>query len=161
MYVDPFMLILQIISFLILLWLLAKFLYKPFMKYLDERARDVRKLIETAEEDRKKAEEHLEASKEELRKTRETALKIKESAAHEADREKIKTIDETKKEALEILERTELDLKKEIEKAKESVKKDISSLSLEMAKKILGREIKEKDHKKLIKESLKELSRER
>ena len=156
-----FTLILQIISFLILLWLLAKFLYKPFMKYLDERAEDVRRLIEGAEHDRKKAEEHLEASKEEIRKTREAMLKMKEATTRDADREKIKTIDEAKKEALEILQRTELDVKKEIERAKDNVRKDISSLSLAIAKKILGREIKEEDHKKLIKESLKELNRER
>ena len=152
--------VLQILSFLILLGLLAKFLYKPFMKYLDERANSVKRDIEDAESNRKKAEEYLDTSKEELRRTKEEVLDMRESTAREADKDKMQTLDEAKKEALAILAKAELGIKKEIEKTKEDAKKDIASLSVEIAKKILGREVKEKDHKKLIKESIEDIIRE-
>lgn len=149
-----FTLILQIVSFLALLGFLTKFLYKPFIKYLDDRSKDIKKLIEGTEGDRKKAESYLRDSKEELERTKEKIFNLKDTTAREMDTEKIKTIDETKKEAASILKTAELDIKKEIEKAKSDAKKDIASISIYMAKKILGREIKEKDHEKLIKESL-------
>ncbi len=156
-----FTLILQIISFLILLTLLTKFLYKPFVKYLDKRTGDLKNLIEGTEADRKTAEENLQFSKNELHKAKEQSLQLKETAAREADKEKIKTLDEAKKEAIEILSKAERDIKKEIEKAKTDATKDIASLSVTLAKKILEREISEKDHKRLIEESLKEIIREK
>lgn len=155
-----FTLILQIISFLVLLWLLTKFLYKPFTKYLDERTDNIKKLIADTGKDRQKAEEYLKTSNEELRKTKEEVLSLRETAVREADKEKMKTIDEAKKEALSILTKTKHDIKKEIEKTKEDAKKDIASLSLEIAKKILNREVNEKDHEKLINESLKDIKYE-
>jgi len=154
-----FTIVLQILSFLVLLGLLTKFLYGPLCKYLDERADNIRKLTEGAERDRKEAESHFETSRKELRGAKEEAVRLIESAIHEADKEKIKTIDGAKKEAFAIMERAELGIKKEIEKAKDDVKKDIASLSVEIAKKILGREINEKDHEKLIRESLKSINR--
>lgn len=152
---------LQIISFLILLGLLTRFLYRPFMKYLDGRADDLGRLIRGTEEDRKKAEEGLRASAEELRKTKKEIIGLKESAARDADREKIKTLEEAKKEALSIIERARLDAIKELKTAKDEVREEIASLSVEMAKKILNREIKEKDHRRLIEESIRELTRQR
>lgn len=154
-----FTLVLQVLSFLVLLGLLTKFLYKPLMKYLDERAANIRNLTEGAERDRKEAENYFETSRRELRSAKEQAVSLIESAIREADKEKIKTIGEAKREALAIIERAEFDIKKEIEKAKDDVKEDIASLSVEIAKKILEREISEKDHEKLIKESLKSISR--
>ena len=156
-----FTFVLQIFSFLILLALLTRFLYKPLLNYLDKRARDLQDLIETAGKDRKKSEEYLESSKEELRMAKEEVLQMKESAAREADREKIMTLEEARKEALLILNKAERDVKKEIEKAKAEAARDIGSLSVAMAKKILEREVSEKDHKKLITQALKELNSER
>jgi len=153
-----FTLVLQILSFLALLGLLAKFLYRPLEKYLDERADNIRKFIEGAEHDRKQAESYFETSKKELRRAKEEAIRLIESAVREADKEKIKTADGAKKEALAIIEKAEGSIKKEIEKAKDDVKKDIASLSVEIAKKILEREINEEDHEKLIRESLKNIS---
>ncbi len=142
-----------------LLGLLTKILYEPLVKYLDERADSIRKLTEGAERNRKEAESYFETSRKELRSAKEEAVRLIEGAIREADKEKIKTIDGAKKEALAIIERAELGIKKEIEKAKDDVKGDIASLSVEIAKKILEREINEKDHEKLIKESLKSISR--
>lgn len=156
-----FTLVLQVISFLILLGLLTRFLYKPLLGYLDERAGNIRKLIEGAEKDRKKAETDRKASQEELRRTKEEVLALKESTTGEADKEKIKTIDEAKKQALAIIEKAELEVKREITRTKDEAKKDLATLSVEIARKILGREVKEADHKKVIKEALKGISSER
>ena len=156
-----FTLILQIISFLVLLGLLTKFLYKPFVKYLDERTSSMQNLIEGAEKDRKEAEKLLTESKEELKRTKEEVLFLKETAIHESDKEKLKTVENAKKEAISILNKAELEIKKEIIKAKEEAKKDIAELSLEIAEKILGREINKKDHDKIVKQSLKDIKHER
>jgi len=93
------------------------------MKYLDERAVNIRKLTEGAERDRKDAERYFETSRQELRSAKEKAVSLIESAIREADKEKLKTMGEAKKEALAIIERAELDIKKGIEKAKDDVKK--------------------------------------
>ena len=66
-----FTLVLQILSFLALLSLLTKLLYRPLAKYLDERADNIRELTEGAERDRKKAESYFETSRKELRDAKE------------------------------------------------------------------------------------------
>jgi len=156
-----FTLVLQIISFIALLGILTKVLYKPFMKYLDERTDNVKNLLEGAERDRKKAEEYITTSREVIRRAKEDALSLRETTARDADREKIEIIGNAKKEALSVLEKAELGIKKEIEKTKEEAKKSIAGIAVEIAKKILGREVKEKDHASLIKESLKRIQSER
>lgn len=153
-------LLIEIISFLLLVGVLTKLLYRPIISILDKRRDYIRNLIENAENDRKKSEEYLQTAKDQLRKTKEEVLQLKEQVSREADKERIKTVEEAKKEALEILKKTELEIKKGIQNAKDEVKKETVSLSVDIAAKILGREINEEDHKRLIKESLKEITRE-
>jgi F-type H+-transporting ATPase subunit b len=153
-----FTLVLQIISFLILLGVMTKFFYRPFLKYLDRRADEVRSLLEGAERDNTHAAENLNSSKRELVESRQEILKMKDDAVKEADELMRKAREEAKQEALELLEKAKAEIEKETDAAKLAIKKDVASVALEIAEKILEREVKDADHKRFIEKSLKELS---
>ncbi|MFH1848354.1 MAG: F0F1 ATP synthase subunit B [Candidatus Omnitrophota bacterium] len=155
-----FTLVLQIISFLILLGLLMKFLYKPFVKYLDERAQQMKDLLAETEKNREQAAANFQASEERLSRAKKDIMELKEKAAQDADGSRRSIIDEAKKEAGFLVE----DAKKKIGSEREAVIKqlraDIGGLSVEIAKKILGREISREDHQKIIEDTISEIENE-
>ncbi len=84
MQIDWFTFIAQIINFLVLMWLLKRFLYGPIVNHMDERARK----LEQHQEDVKRKEEEAQQAKEQYE-----ALKKELSEQHQ------QILDESKKEA--------------------------------------------------------------
>ncbi len=154
-------LIIQIVSFLILVGVLTKVLYRPLLDFLDKRSKKVQDMLEDAKRERKQAEDELKKSEERLKKTKEDILKLKELAELQADEHKQKIIQDAEKEARDIRIRSREDIERQIKEVKEEIKKEIGTLAVSIAEKILDKEIKEEDHKRLIEESIKDLSRER
>ena len=73
-------LITQLISFAILVFLLTRFLYKPVVKLLDERAEKIKKGLSDAESASKGAEEAASKIEEELSQARLEGKKLIEAA---------------------------------------------------------------------------------
>ena len=144
---------------MILLAVLTKLIYRPLLAFLDKRSREVKQMFEQARQASEGSERNNQASREILQAAKKEALRMKDTARQEADKARLLMIEEAKREAARILQGSKLELNEEVKLAKETLKKDISSISLEIAKKIIEREIKEEDHKRLIEQSLKELSR--
>ena len=151
-----FTLVLQILSFLTLLGVLTKILYKPLMKFLDERAETMKNTLEEAKRQRLSADANLKKSEELLVGSRKEIIALKETAARDADNMMRKAVEESKKEAHAILEKSRREIEEEVDSAKAAIKRDLSKIAVDIAQKILEREVNEKDHKKLIDESLKE-----
>ena len=154
-----FTLIIQIISFLIFLGLLTRYFYKPFMGYLDRRSQELKAMIEETRKNREASQEVMKKAQDELRATKQEVLQMKNATAKEADEHRRLSMEETKKEASSLLERAKKDIKKEVAEAKGHLKSEMALLSVKIARKILGREVKEQDHKKLIKDSIRELNK--
>jgi len=154
-------LIIQIVSFLILVGVLTKVLYRPLLDFLDKRSKKVQDMLEDAKRERKQAEDELKKSEERLKKTKEDILKLKELAELQADEHKQKIIQDAEKEARDIRIRSREDIERQVKEVKEEIKKEIGTLAVSIAERILDKEIKEEDHKRLIEESIKDLSKER
>lgn len=152
-----FTLILQVISFLILLTLLTKFLYKPFKKYLEDRARRAENLIESARAAEEKAKSYADQTRQALEAAKNEALEMKDKTKRLADKERLDTINQTKIEAHHLLEEAKRQIAKAEKDATKRIRSKIGDLSLDIASKILAREIKKRDHAKLIDESIEEI----
>ena len=155
-----FTLVLEIISFLVLLGLLTKFLYKPFMKYLDDRVRETSDAIKSAKEAEDKARRYAKETHNALEMARKEAVDIRNEAKKLGDDERQKIIDESKKEGRFLIEETEKKLGVERHLLLDKIRGDIASVSVEIAEKMLGREIRKEDHKRLIDESISEIENE-
>lgn len=155
-----FTFVLQIISFLLLLLLLTKFLYKPLTKYLDERAQNVRQMLEAAKEAGEKAQKYAQQTHQALDLARADALKMKEEARRLSDEERRRIIEEAKKEARFLIEETKGQFGRERELAFKKIKSEVAAISVDIASKILGREIKAEDHQRLVEASIAEIEDE-
>ena len=149
-------LITQLISFAILVFLLTRFLYKPVVKLLDERAEKIKKGLSDAETASKGAEEAASKIEEELSQARLEGKKLVE-AAREASNQLRE--DEKEKIAVEISEMMEK-AKKEINSERDSaileLKNRFGELVVDAAGKVIEKEIDEKSHSELITKALEE-----
>lgn len=129
---------LQVINFLILVWLLQRFLYRPVRKVLDQRRALVDSRLEEAEKSKQAAEEEkkrLENDRAQFEAEREKRLADlhKELAA-----EKDKILAEARAEADKIVDQGRQRIESEREEAFEKLKADIAGLAADMAARTLA-----------------------
>ena len=153
-------LIIEVLSFLILLGVLIKFLFRPLLNVMDKRAASIEKMLNDAENSRNQANERLEDAQEALEKTRAQIIGLKESSRLQADEARRAIIEDAKKEGLRIIEDSKREVDKEVGMARKSLREEIAGFSIRIAEKLLKREIKKKDHTRLINDSIKEFINE-
>ena len=149
-------LITQIISFLILLFVLSKLLYKPVIKMLDERAERIKTSLSAAEKANEDAALSAEKIEKELISARQEGQKIIDQAKKLSEEFKDKGKSKALEEIESLIEKSKSDLEKETRVAINELRKNFSALVLETAEKVVDKEIDENTHSKLIEKVLKE-----
>ncbi|MDR2122062.1 MAG: F0F1 ATP synthase subunit B [Flavobacteriaceae bacterium] len=142
------------ISFVVLLWILGKFAWKPIVKALAEREESIRKSLDEAKnarEEMAKLTSQNEQVLKEARLERETILK-------EAREIKDKIIADAKEAATEESNKIILAARESINNEKISainqIKSEVANLSIDIAKKVLQRELSSAEEQKKLVESL-------
>lgn len=147
----------QILIFVLLVWLLNKFAWKPILNAVNEREEGIKKALEEADKARQEMAE-LNASNEkilkEARAEREKMLKdareIKESLISEAK-------DEAKMQADKIITQAKTTIENEKQAAIVELKKQVAELSVGIAEKVIKEELSNKEKQiKLIDKMLDE-----
>ena len=149
-------LITQLISFAILVFLLTRFLYKPVVKLLDERAEKIKKGLSDAETASKGAEEAASKIEEELSQARLEGKKL-----FEASREASNQLREDEKEKIaveisQMMEKAKKEINSERDSAILELKNRFGELVVDAAGKVIEKEIDEKSHSELITKALEE-----
>jgi F-type H+-transporting ATPase subunit b len=99
MHIDWWTLGLQAVNFLILIWLLQRFLYKPVTRLLERRRQDVEKAFAEAEDLRRQAETDSKAYEAKTAALAEERLNVIQSARVEIEEERTKVLTETSQKA--------------------------------------------------------------
>lgn len=99
MLFDWFTFIMQFFNFLLLVWLMRRFLYKPILKAIDERENYITSQLQDAEEDKAKANQELERLKELKKNLEDQQQELLEKAVEEADSTHRKLLEEARKDA--------------------------------------------------------------
>ena len=149
-------LILEIISFFLLLWLLKKFVFAKVLVIMDKRAGTIKDTLAEIERLREEAHaNHLKVSQE-LLEIKQKALQIKNQTFLEVQQYRAQKMEAAQKESEEIIKKAKEDVAAVIEEAKQQVRSYAAEIAFAIAKKILEEEITPQKHKKIIEESLKE-----
>lgn len=146
--------VMVMLNFLILLYLMAAFLYKPMMKFLDERGEKIKKDLADAERNRLESEEMLHKREEQLKTTRQEARQIIDEAESRAKGVAERIIKEGEMMRANILSEAEEQKKVLIEKAKEDLTKELMELSAGLASKMIMASIDKYDQEKIVTEYL-------
>lgn len=149
-----------LVIFGLVVFVLGKFAWKPILKGLNDREAFIRASLEQAKRDRDEAELRLKEYNEKLVHARKEATEIVEEARRDADVVKHKIEEAGRTEAAAMVERA----KREIAIATDSAKKELYSVSADLAtriaEKLLVRELSPADHDRLLREAIDGIERE-
>ncbi len=154
---DPGLFLWTILTFLVLLVLLAKFAWKPLLALLDRREEMIRQSLDDAEKAKQELQRLQQESKEILSKARVEAQSILAKSRSEAEKLKGELRQEAKVQADSILRDAEKQIQVETEKAIAVIKNEVVDLSLLVASKLIKRNLSKEDNQSLIEESLKQV----
>jgi F-type H+-transporting ATPase subunit b len=148
------LLISQIVNFALLLLLLRKFAYTPVLKMLGDRSEKIAKSLEEA----KRIEEELRSTEEtkvaEIRKAKEEAQEIVKKAYETAAENEQKAIEDAKRKTQDIVQRAKDEIQREKERSVHEAKEEISGLAIQIAEKIIKKNLDSDAQKKLAEETL-------
>ena len=153
-------LVFGVINFGILLYLLKRLLFKPALEFLDRRRAQIAGRIEAARQSESQAQQLLLERETELEQARERVEGILESARSEAESLIAQAKNAAKKDAAKILS----DGKHRLEQERDRMIRDLRSAYAEIAilgaERVLDREIRIDDHRRLLDQLLDEIDEE-
>jgi len=154
---DPGLFVWTILTFLLLVFVLAKFAWKPLLKMLQDREEMVRSSIEDAEKAKSELERLNEESEAIMAKARSEAQSILADGKAAAEKVKDDIIAKSKEQANKIREDAGNQIQVEKDKAISEIKKEVVNLTLSVAEKLIQKNLSDADNKSLIEESLKKM----
>jgi F-type H+-transporting ATPase subunit b len=154
---DPGLFVWTILTFLLLVFVLAKFAWKPLLKMLQDREDMVRSSLEDAEKAKSELERLNEESEAIMAKARSEAQSILADGKAAAEKVKDDIIAKSKEQANKIREDAGNQFQVEKDKAISEIKKEVVNLTLSVAEKLIQKNLSDADNKSLIEESLKKV----
>jgi F-type H+-transporting ATPase subunit b len=147
-------LIVQFVNFFILLFILQRLLYKPFLAKMEERTTAIKESLEQAEAARTMAARQQEENEARLRAAYAEAAAIREQALKEAAEESRKHIESAQAQSRKLVEDTKAQLDAEIRRAREELRREVSDLAVAVAEKLVRRTLREDDHRRIVAEAI-------
>ena len=154
---DPGLFIWTILTFLTLLFLLAKFAWKPLLAALEERENKIKNSLEDAEKAKAELERINVKSEEIIAKARSEAQSIRVEAKAATERIKADLKAKAEEDSKKIREEAEKQIRVEKDKAINEIRQEVVDLSLAVAEKVIKKNLSKEDNQGLIKDSLKNL----
>ena len=158
---DPGLFIWTIVTFLVLLGLLAKFAWRPLLKALDQRQAAIRKSLDDAQQARQELERLQRESAQIIREARVEAESILSKTRSDAERLRAEMKQTAKAEANAIIRNTERTIQLETGRALQQIRREAVDLSVMIASKIIQRNLSKEDNEQLIDEALKQIEAQR
>ena len=148
-----------LVTFVVLLILLSKFAFKPIAQALDRRSEAIRKSIEEAEKQRAEAKKMMDDYQKQLAEARAEANKIIEEARGLGENVRKEVVEKANSEASALLQRSREEIQRQKEKGVQELKDTVASLSVQIASKVVEKEINESVHRQLVENLIKDLSK--
>ena len=150
--IAPWTMIFTWINLLILVFVMKKFLFKPVMNMFAKREQEVGSMYEKAETAQKNAEEMESEYTQKLSAAKEEASRIMKDATHEATLRGEQIVSEAQQKASAIVTKAQKEIEREKEAAVKEIKEDIASIAVDIAGKVIEKDLTEKDHERLLEE---------
>ena len=136
---------------LIVLFVVIFFLaYKPVKKFVKARQDYVEGNIRDSEAAKKEYEEKLEQSDALIDEAKKEANVIVDKARLDATAEALRIQEEAKKQAAKQIQDAEETIRLAEKKSRETLQEEIVNVAMDASKQVLGREVNEEDHKRLL-----------
>ena len=139
--IDLKEIIFAIANFLILLAVLAKFMYKPFLANLERRKQMIEDAISNAEAVNKRADEKMNSYNKRIAGAEREAAGIINEAKIKADKQASQIIDDANEKAALIMQTAEQEIERQKDAAITEAREQIGMLAVMAAEKIIEKEL--------------------
>ena len=143
-------LIVQVVNFVVLLFILQRLLYKPFLAKMEERTAIIKKSLEEAQAARAEAARQQEENEARLRAAYAEAAAVREQALKEAAEESRKHIAAAQAQARKLVDDTKTQLDTEVRRARDELRREVSDLAVAVAEKLVHKTLREDDHRRIV-----------
>jgi F-type H+-transporting ATPase subunit b len=153
-------LVLGWVNFGILLYILKRLLFKPALEFLDRRREQIASRIEAARSSETQAQQLVVERESELQQARERAEAILEEARREAEAVIARAKAAAKNDAAKILSDSKHRLEQERDRMIHDLREAYAEIAILGAERVLDREIRIDDHRRLLDQLLAEIDEE-
>ena len=157
--VSPGLIFWTVVTFVILLLLLKKFVWGPIIDAVDRREKSLKDMFDGAENARDEAQELLKRYEDQLAQARNDVNQMIEEGKGKAGKAGDEIIGKASSEADQIIERAKAEISRERQKAVEELKAQVVKISLAAAERLIERDLAEQDHRGLIEQTISDIDR--
>lgn len=150
--IDPWTALFTFCNMMITFAVLKKFLFKPVKKMINDRQAEIDTMYADADVAKQKAAELEQEYQQHLQSIRDERDTLLREATARAQKREEEIVGEARAEAAALRAVAEADIAQERKKAVNDLKNEIGGIAVDIAGKVVEREINETDHKALIDE---------
>lgn len=147
-------LIIQAINFLLLLFILAKLLYKPLLSKMEERTQAIRKSLDEAQAARAEAQREREEHAAKLQAAHAEAQAIRATALKEAAEEQHRLVEGARAEAARLVESARNELAQDVRRARQELRQEVSDLAITVAERLIRKSLRDEDHRRIVQDAI-------
>ena len=157
---NPWTALFTLFNFILVFLILRKFLFKPVRKMIEDRRKEIDDLYADAEGKQAEADALRLEYEERISSAKSEAAEIIRTANREARRESDDILLDAKYEASAIREKAEKDIALEKKRAMNEMKDDVYRIAMEIAEKLMAREISPEDQNAFVDEFIRKIGEE-
>jgi F-type H+-transporting ATPase subunit b len=146
-------------TFVVMVLLLAKLAFKPIAQALEKRGQTIKQALDDAEKSRVDGKKLLEDYQKQLADARIEAGKLMEEARQIGEQVRKEVVEKANVEASAVVQRAQEEIQRQKEKGIQELKDTVASLSVQIASKVIEKEVNEATHRQLIENLIKDLSK--
>ena len=147
----------QMLNFFILVWILARFAYKPLVSMMQERKERIAKDLADAQAVRTEAEQFKADYAAQIANARQEAQQIVEKAVQQAEATTREQLAAAREQIEREKERARQDIVNERDRAMNNLRNEVISLSVAMATKVVAKDMDSETNTKLIEDAIAKL----
>ena len=148
-----------LVTFMILLVLLAKFAWGPILKAMNAREDGIKNDLDNARKEREDAQRLLEDHRGLLNQARKERAEAVEAGRRDAERLKSEILDEARRQREQLLKQAEAQIDAGLRQARAALKGEAADLAIQAAGKLMGRNLDDATQRRLVEDYLADLER--
>jgi F-type H+-transporting ATPase subunit b len=149
----------QVVNFLVILYIMKRFLYKPLFTVLEKRQQLAKEAVEKADESTKALEKAEAQEKDIVKKAQTTASQIIADAKEEAASINKKAEENAKKQTEKMIADAKSQIVQETAQAQAQLNNYVAKLSVDLLKKSLANVFTEKEQAEIVERAVKEMQK--
>jgi F-type H+-transporting ATPase subunit b len=143
-----------VVTFFVLLFVLAKFAWGPLLAALAKREASIKEAVESAQKLKQESERLVAEYQARIHQAQAEAKSIVDEGRRDGEALRKETLDKAREEAQASLERAKREISLATDSAIEKLRETTADLSIEIASKVVRKNLDSAENRRLVKESL-------